>query len=649
MNDFVQFVRRVEEATRKRRGRRPVFNANGFYPHAVERSLAVRTKAELEAFIGKCTEAALVGTDFKDDAGELSEVPESVSPELAAAVSAASDAIRRKASLDFAEWSEMIVGKPYYPPEAEAGIFTAWEANFKTLCKSAEADAKKDVSRLLVQSKNEGWNKARLEREIKGRLPSKYKARAENIARTETGKLNSAAKLSQFREVGFKYYKWLTTIDGRERASHKAMNGLICSVSDPGVYFTENPDDPMHPVSHPRTAAMFRGNPGEDFQCRCSMVAWDPEIDGKYEIKESPAEEKPKEAEEKAEKEAQERAEAEKREKARAEQEKAAEALRNAKEEARRAEAERKAAERARVEAEKARKEAEEAARKAATEARKARLEAAAVRRHAARTPESEAATIAAWNARRIRRIAEARHAARTRKDEEKIKTEYWKAHHVNGNLTDAEKTAIVKNWIEIEKTLGIKKGKPMTVEEADRQSANPNYLKGTEFQVNCQTCAPAYMLRLWGFDVKAKGKTPGSLSEYLSEALNVFKPWLNADGTQSSFVSYRDFLDSKMYKKMTPNRYIEFFEEMCKDAGVYECTILWSGRRGAHATILQRLPNGRLVYIEPQRYEGSTYRDVKSGLADEGAWDGNVVRYFGIMRVDNKIFDKRFSSIFDK
>lgn len=26
--------------------------------------------------------------------------------------------------------------------------------------------------------------------------------------------------------------------------------------------------------------------PGTDFQCRCSMVMWDPEIDGKYEVKE---------------------------------------------------------------------------------------------------------------------------------------------------------------------------------------------------------------------------------------------------------------------------------------------------------------------------------------------------------------------------
>ena len=137
----------------------------------------------------------------------------------------------------------------------------------------------------MQTAKNEGWNKERLRKEIASRLEGKYKARAENIARTELGKLNSAARLSQYNEVGIKYYRWLTTIDGRERQSHRAMNGVICSVSNPHVYYTENANAPLHPIEHYRTPEMFHGNPGEDFQCRCSMVAWDPEIDGMYEVR----------------------------------------------------------------------------------------------------------------------------------------------------------------------------------------------------------------------------------------------------------------------------------------------------------------------------------------------------------------------------
>lgn len=43
--------------------------------------------------------------------------------------------------------------------------------------------------------------------------------------------------------------------------------------------------------------------------------------------------------------------------------------------------------------------------------------------------------------------------------------------------FTDEERTAIARDNLEIEKALGITKGKPMTVEDADKQSANPNYV----------------------------------------------------------------------------------------------------------------------------------------------------------------------------
>ena len=86
--------------------------------------------------------------------------------------------------------------------------------------------------------------------------------------------------------------------------------------------------------------------------------------------------------------------------------------------------------------------------------------------------------------------------------------------------FTDEERTAIARDNLEIEKALSITKGKPMTVEDADKQSANPNYVpeyildpKGIykdkagnrfsknpnykagehkRFSINCQTCAPA-------------------------------------------------------------------------------------------------------------------------------------------------------------
>lgn len=241
-------------------------------------------------------------------------------------------------------------------------------------------------------------------------------------------------------------------------------------------------------------------------------------------------------------------------------------------------------------------------------------------------------------------------------------------------NLTDAEKDAKAANNYEIEQALKIKCGKPMTVEEADKQSANPQHVlkflpdeKGTfidkvgnrfklnpdynrkrdePFSINCQTCAPAYALRLMGFDVTAKGNTSGSLSEYLSMQRS-FEAWTNTDGSPAVPILYRDWLDKKSYKQMTEKRYREFFDECCKDEGVYILTIGWKGG-GGHATVLQRFNDGTLAYIEPQEYDEDkgAKRDICS-LCEKGDTRPSYKR--GVLRVDNKLFNMKFASIFNK
>lgn len=241
-------------------------------------------------------------------------------------------------------------------------------------------------------------------------------------------------------------------------------------------------------------------------------------------------------------------------------------------------------------------------------------------------------------------------------------------------NLTQEEKIAKVQNYLEIEKTLNIQKGKPMVVEDADRQKANPNYVpllildpKGKYINehgdrvsynpnykmsdkpnsINCQTCAPAYVLRTCGFDVTAKPRTPGSQLEYLSKG-HAFEVWKNQDGTPAEHISNNSWMNAKGYKQMTEKRYMEFFNDNSKDVGIYELCIGWKGG-GGHATILQRFENGDLRYIEPQanNQTGSGYewKDVNY-LCKHGATQ--VHNCMGIMRVDNKLFNTDFSSIFN-
>lgn len=302
MNDLVRFATSVEYTTGKKRGRHPVFNSNMFYPYKEERRLQQATRNELESFVGAAFGAAVAGESFVSDSlDDLSNLPEELSEDMKREISYAAGSIARKASQNIVNMTEMVVGKPYFPPSAKQEILDNWQSNFAMLCKSAKSDVKKDISMLVQQARNEGWNLKQLEREVKDRLPSKYAGRAQNIARTETGKLETSVTLSTYREIGVEYYVWMSAMDERTRPEHAMMNGLICSVNDPTVWYEENPDDPMHPIMHKRDDTMVKLHPGEDFQCRCVMVAWDPMIDGKYEVKERPEEEEPEEPEQKPE------------------------------------------------------------------------------------------------------------------------------------------------------------------------------------------------------------------------------------------------------------------------------------------------------------------------------------------------------------
>lgn len=360
MNDIVRFAHNVEYTTGKKRGRHPVFNSRMFYPYKAEMRLQGELKKELEEFIAQAFGAAIVGETFTEDSLEdLSNLSDGLSENMQREINYAANSIANKVSSSIANMTEMTVGRPYYPPKAKESIIENWESNFSMLCKSAKSDAKKEISALVQQAKNEGWNRKQLEKAIKEQLPSKYRFRAENIARTETGKLNTAITLSTYKEIGVEYYVWMATMDERVRPDHAMMNGLICSATDPEVWYEENPEDPLHPIEHRRDDTMVHLHPGEDFQCRCTMVMWDPEIDGKYEVEERPEEEEPEEKP----KEEPENPELEQARERLAEQEKELESAEKGRE---RAEKELEREKTARKSAEKAQKEAENTVKKEA-------------------------------------------------------------------------------------------------------------------------------------------------------------------------------------------------------------------------------------------------------------------------------------------
>ena len=261
-------------------------------------------------------------------------------------------------------------------------------------------------------------------------------------------------------------------------------------------------------------------------------------------------------------------------------------------------------------------------------------------------------------------------------------------------NMSFQDKTQFAQNYIELEKKLGIQKGKKMSISEADKQKANPNhsyeyirafdgefyYYNGDvymesnlpeearaikdslirckknpnyneQYSINCATCAAAYALRLLGFDVKAKGnpEQEGNLNTWLSEC-HSFDIWNNADGTKASPTHYQEWMQEKGLVTMTPNDYKNFFEEQCKEQGVYVVTVKWKGEKGGgHATVLQRDSDGKLYYIEPQVFESNVTTDGRRSI--DNLVDGMALvqpSEKGVMRVDDKMFNVEYADLFE-
>lgn len=259
-------------------------------------------------------------------------------------------------------------------------------------------------------------------------------------------------------------------------------------------------------------------------------------------------------------------------------------------------------------------------------------------------------------------------------------------------NLSNLQKLAIAENNIQLEKALGITKGNRMSTEEADKQNANPNHTEkylpdpqgmwvdsagnrfsenpnyDEQYSINCATCSATYALRRLGFDVTAKGNTPGTRNEWLSQA-HSFDIWNNIDGTKAEPTYVSNWMKENNVERMTGDDYKKFFEETCKDEGIYVVTVKWKEKEvidangnitfvnnGAHATILQRDADGKLYYIEPQVYESDRGVDGRRSIDDlvynnDGSLGLSPTppENKGVMRIDDKIFNIEYADLFNK
>lgn len=223
--------------------------------------------------------------------------------------------------------------------------------------------------------------------------------------------------------------------------------------------------------------------------------------------------------------------------------------------------------------------------------------------------------------------------------------------------LSRLEKFAIARRNLDLEKAYGMKKGKPMSIADADLQKSNPNYYLNHAFQINCATCSTAYVLRTLGFNLTAKANLPGSRVQWMSYS-NFFSIWENIDGSEAKPVLTYEWMKDHNLDQMTPHDYKRYLEESCKDEGIYMMSLRWQNGDG-HVTILQR-DNGILYRIEPQVDDGMRDQYGRKSVDDLVCQlspnpdppvnrydaDGNlercngdpIVNKCGVMRVDNKM-----------
>lgn len=209
----------------------------------------------------------------------------------------------------------------------------------------------------------------------------------------------------------------------------------------------------------------------------------------------------------------------------------------------------------------------------------------------------------------------------------------------ITGNLDTQQKAAIARNNLELEKALGVIKGKNMTYEEANKGKENPNFDKDTSYKVNCQTCVPVHLLRRRGFDIEAAPNVNNSAYNLMGKQGVVWHKNLftNIDGSDVSFTWARTWAAKKGIKRMGVKDIKAFLSDNLKEDGLYEVYCAWK-TRSAHVFCAE-VKNRKIKLFDPQSGKEDT-----TGYIER--MKGQSV---GILRIDDKLVNPKVSGLFTK
>lgn len=187
-----------------------------------------------------------------------------------------------------------------------------------------------------------------------------------------------------------------------------------------------------------------------------------------------------------------------------------------------------------------------------------------------------------------------------------------------------------IANCRELEKKLGILKGRPMNWLQANNGKENPYYRWSEQYRVNCQTCTVAHELRRRGFNIVAKGRAEGF--DTISE---IKMNWMERFGNKDEYIKSSVWAKEHGYQIMNKKRIEEFLlNTLGKNDGRYEIYCQWK-KNSAHV-FSAYTENHKVLMFDPQNGKSGTdvvkYIDSMKGSK---VW---------VMRIDDKVINTEMS-----
>jgi uncharacterized protein with gpF-like domain len=174
---------------------------------------------------------------------------------------------------------EFPVGEDWWPDARET-----WQDRNYDLIRSDLKRYVGQINDMTERAVTSGWSLSEMTRQMMAMDSKLSEGRARFVARDQIGKLNGHISQRRMESAGLSMYIWSTSGDERVRGdpggffpdsvpSHYAMDGLLCRWDDPTVY-----SDDGGKTWRDRPSGAVKLHPGDDYQCRCTALAYWNEI-----------------------------------------------------------------------------------------------------------------------------------------------------------------------------------------------------------------------------------------------------------------------------------------------------------------------------------------------------------------------------------